>query len=120
MVQKVLPRLLLQLQKVSEDGRSRPVLEIFPSSRIAGPVITPRLAKRFPGIFGVKRQLGYDDLVLVRRDDDDSTSDSTESDEESLDKKRLVAVYSPLKHSDAAEIVLDDGAVWVILMNKVV
>ncbi|KAK4219855.1 hypothetical protein QBC37DRAFT_72620 [Rhypophila decipiens] len=112
-MQKVLPRLLLQVQKVSEDGRSRPILEIFPSSRIAGPVITPRLAKRFPGIFGVKRQLGYDDLVLVRRDDDDSTSDGTESEEESLDKKNLVAVYSPLKHSDAAEIVLDNGAVWL-------
>jgi len=112
-VQKVLPRLLLQLQRVFDDGRSRPILEIFPSSRIAGPMIAPRLAKRFPGIFGVKRQLGYDDLVLVRRDDDDLSSDSAESEEENLDKRKLVAVYSPLKHSDAAEIVLDDGAVWV-------
>ncbi|KAM7198870.1 hypothetical protein V8F20_005937 [Naviculisporaceae sp. PSN 640] len=112
-MQKVLPRLLLQLQKVSADGRSRPILEIFPSSRIAGPVITPRLAKRFPGIFGVKRQLGYDDLVLVRRDDDDSASDTTESEEESLERKNIVAVYSPLKHSDAAEIVLGNGAIWL-------
>ncbi|KAK3316211.1 hypothetical protein B0H66DRAFT_285026 [Apodospora peruviana] len=112
-LQKVLPRLLLQLQKVSDDGRARPVLELFPSSRIAGPVITPRLAKRFPGIFGVKRQLGYDDLVLVRRDDEDSTSDTTESDDESFDKQRLVAVYSPLRNTDSAEIVLDDGSVWV-------
>ncbi|KAK3381498.1 hypothetical protein B0H63DRAFT_206404 [Podospora didyma] len=113
-IQKVLPRLLLQLQKVSEDGRSRPILEIFPSSRIAGPVIAPRLAKRFPGIFGVKRQLGYDDLVLVRRDDDDSVSDGTEADgDEGLESRRLLAVYSPLKHSDEAEIVLDDGSVWV-------
>ncbi|KAK0629030.1 hypothetical protein B0T17DRAFT_489315 [Bombardia bombarda] len=113
-VQKVLPRLLLQLQKVSADGRSRPVLEVFPSSRVAGPVITPRLAKRFPAIFGVKRQLGYDDLVLVRRDDSDSTRDSLDSDsDETLEKQKLMAVYSPLKNSDDAEIVLDDGSVWV-------
>ncbi|KAK3901878.1 hypothetical protein C8A05DRAFT_15995 [Staphylotrichum tortipilum] len=109
-VQKVfLPRLLLQLQKLSEDGRSVPVLEVFPASRIAGPVVAPRLSKRFPGIFGVKRHLGYDDLVLVRRDDSDSGSEG----EESLERRNLLAVYSPLRHSDEAEIVLDDGSVWV-------
>ncbi|KAK4232503.1 hypothetical protein QBC38DRAFT_505830 [Podospora fimiseda] len=113
-VRKVLPRLLLQLQKVSEDGRPRPVLEVFPSSRIAGPVIAPRLAKRFPGIFGVKHHLAYDDIVLVRRDDDLVESDSAESEsEDALEKRRLLAVYSPLRHSDEAEIVLDDGSVWL-------
>ncbi|KAK4200844.1 hypothetical protein QBC40DRAFT_67010 [Triangularia verruculosa] len=113
-VRKVLPRLLLQLQLVSEDGRSRPVLEVFPSSRIAGPVIAPRLAKRFPGIFGVKHSLAYDDIVLVRRDDDHQESDSTEGEsDDALEKRKLVAVYSPLRHSDEAEIVLDDGTVWV-------
>ncbi|KAK4042361.1 hypothetical protein C8A01DRAFT_33567 [Parachaetomium inaequale] len=114
-VQKVfLPRLLLQLQKVSAEGRSKPVLEVFPASRIAGPVVAPRLAKRFPGIFGVKRHLGYDDIVLVRRDDGDASCDGTESEnEEGLEKRNLLAVYSPLKHSEEAEIVLDDGSVWV-------
>ncbi|KAG7286205.1 hypothetical protein NEMBOFW57_008511 [Staphylotrichum longicolle] len=114
-VQKVfLPRLLLQLQKVTADGRSRPVLEVFPATRIAGPVVAPRLSKRFPGIFGVKRHLGYDDLVLVRRDDGDSSSDTTESEnDESLEPRNLVAVYSPLRHSEEAEIVLHDGSVWV-------
>ncbi|KAK4187216.1 hypothetical protein QBC35DRAFT_239946 [Podospora australis] len=111
---KVIPRLLLQLQKVSEDGRSRPVLEMFPASRIAGPLIAPRLAKRFPGIFGVKHHLGYDDIVLVRRDDDHMESDTTDPEsEDALEKRRLLAVYSPLRHSDEAEIVLDDGSVWV-------
>ncbi|KAK4108008.1 hypothetical protein N656DRAFT_719024, partial [Canariomyces notabilis] len=109
-----LPRLLLQLQRISEDGRSQPVLEVFPASRIAGPVVAPRLAKRFPTIFGIKRHLGYDDLVLVRRDDHDVVGDGTESEsDESLERRRLLAVYSPLKHSDEAEIVLDDGSVWV-------
>ncbi|KAK4459262.1 hypothetical protein QBC42DRAFT_274736 [Cladorrhinum samala] len=113
-VRKVLPRLLLQLQKVSEDGRPRPVLEVFPSSRIAGPVIAPRLAKRFPGIFGVKHHLAYDDIVLVRRDDDYEETENGEAEtEDALEKRRLVAVYSPLRHSDDAEIVLDDGSVWL-------
>ncbi|KAK4151927.1 hypothetical protein C8A00DRAFT_44936 [Chaetomidium leptoderma] len=114
-VQKVfLPRLLLQLQKCSEEGRSKPVLEVFPASRIAGPVVAPRLAKRFPGIFGVKRHLGYDDIVLVRRDDGDLSCDGTDMEnEESLEKRNLLAVYSPLKHSEEAEIVLDDGSVWL-------
>ncbi|KAK0617296.1 hypothetical protein B0T14DRAFT_498344 [Immersiella caudata] len=112
-IKKVIPRLLLQLQKVSEDGRSRPVLEVFPASRVAGPVIAPRLAKRFPGIFGVKRHLGFDDIVLVRRDDDDSFSETESEGDESLEKRRLLAVYSPLKHSEEAEIVLEDGSLWV-------
>ncbi|KAL2262759.1 hypothetical protein VTK26DRAFT_149 [Humicola hyalothermophila] len=114
-VRKVLlPRLLLQLQQVGQDGRSYPVLEVFPAARIAGPVVAPRLARRFPGIFGAKRHLGYDDIVLVRRDDGDLASDGTESeDEEELEKRNILAVYSPLKHSDEAEIVLDDGSIWV-------
>ncbi|KAK3350054.1 hypothetical protein B0T25DRAFT_257769 [Lasiosphaeria hispida] len=112
-IQKVLPRLLLQLQIATEDGRSRPIMEAFPSSRIAGPVIAPRLAKRFPGIFGVKRQLSYDDIVLVRRDDGDSSLEADSEGDEGLETRKLLAVYSPLKHSDEAEIVLDDGSVWV-------
>lgn len=114
-VQKVfLPRLLLQLQKVSAEGRSKPVLEVYPASRIAGPVVAPRLSKRFPGIFGVKRHLAYDDIVLVKRDDGDASSEATESEnEENLERRNLLAVYSPLRHSEEAEIVLDDGSVWV-------
>lgn len=111
-VRKVfLPRLLLQLQELSAEGRSKPVLEVFPASRIAGPA---RSAKRFPGISDVKRHLGFDDIVLVRRDDDDTSGDGTESDQEdSMDWRNPVAVYSPLKHSKEAEIVLDDGSVWL-------
>jgi len=115
-VQKVfLPRLLLQLQKVGSDGRTVPVLEVFPASRIAGPVVSPRLVKKCPNIFRVKRHLGYDDIVLVRRDDDDhASSDAAENEsDENLEGKNLLAVYSPLKHSDEAEIVLHDGSVWL-------
>jgi hypothetical protein len=116
-VQKVLPRLMLQLQQVLDNGRSMPVLEVFPATRISGPVIAPRMAKRFPGIFGVKQQLCYDDLVLVRRDDYGvNKSDGPESggdEDSSLEDRKLLAVYSPLKNSDAVEIVMDDGSVWV-------
>lgn len=110
----VLPRLLLQLKAVSPDGHARPMLEVFPSSRIAGLVITPRLAKRFPGIFGVKRQLGYDDLVLMKRDDEELDREDSESgdSEDAFEKSKLLAVYSPVKHSEETEIVLGDGSIW--------
>lgn len=110
----VLPRLLLQLKAVSPDGHARPMLEVFPSSRIAGLVITPRLAKRFPGIFGVKRQLGYDDLVLMKRDDEELEREGSESgdSDETFEKSKLLAVYSPVKHSEETEIVLGDGSIW--------
>ncbi|KAK4127263.1 hypothetical protein N657DRAFT_564680 [Parathielavia appendiculata] len=113
-VQKVfLPRILLQLQKASAEGRSQPVLEAFPAWRIAGPVVALRLAKRFPSIFRVKRHLGYDDIVLVSRDDGDLGSEGIDTEhEETLETRNLLAVYSPLRHSEAAEIVLDDGSVW--------
>ncbi|KAL2150824.1 hypothetical protein VTH82DRAFT_7387 [Thermothelomyces myriococcoides] len=114
-VQKVLlPRLLLQLQQVSQEGRSKPVLEVFPALRITGPVIAPRLTKKFPGIFGVKRHLGCDDIVLVRRDDGDASRDGSESEsDESMESRELLAVFSPSKHSNEAELVLSDGSLWV-------
>ncbi|AEO58926.1 hypothetical protein MYCTH_2306684 [Thermothelomyces thermophilus ATCC 42464] len=114
-VQKVLlPRLLLQLQQVSQEGRSKPVLEVFPALRITGPVVAPRLTKKFPGIFGVKRHLGCDDIVLLRRDDGDASWDGPDSEaEESMESRELLAVFSPLKHSNEAELVLNDGSVWM-------
>ncbi|KAL2168123.1 hypothetical protein VTG60DRAFT_338 [Thermothelomyces hinnuleus] len=114
-VQKVLlPRLLLQLQQVSQEGRSKPVLEVFPALRITGPVVAPRLTKKFPGIFGVKRHLGCDDIVLVRRDDGDASWDGPDSEaEDSMESRELLAVFSPLKHSNEAELVLNDGSVWM-------
>ncbi|KAK2074568.1 hypothetical protein P8C59_008764 [Phyllachora maydis] len=120
-VQKVLPRLVLQLQRVFEDGRSRPVLEVFPATRIAGPVMAPRMAQRFPGIFRVKHQLCYDDLVLVQRDAHGLTVDEQAGvgdDGESLEDRKLLGVFSPLKNSDAAEIVLEDGAVWTATPSR--
>ncbi|KAH8879601.1 hypothetical protein GQ53DRAFT_27690 [Thozetella sp. PMI_491] len=114
MIQKVLPRLLLQLQ-ICENGWPRPVMEVFPASRVAGPVIAPRLAKKFPKMLSARRQLARDDLVLIQRDDRTIEPSQMESDEEkdTLGDDRLLAVYSPLKNSDNTEIVLEDGSVWV-------
>ncbi|KAB5583257.1 hypothetical protein GE09DRAFT_902760, partial [Coniochaeta sp. 2T2.1] len=114
-VQKVAPKLFLQLQEVSLNKRPRPVIDVFPSSRIAGPVIAPRLAKRFPGLFGPKGELGSADVVLMRSEDYDTVSDDVDSEDEEgrLEQRQPVAVLSPVRKSDRTEIVLDDGSVWV-------
>lgn len=78
-------------------------------------VIVFWLVKRFLGIFGVKYLLVYDDIVLVRRDDDYVESDSIEGDSDDVfEKRRFVVVYSFLCYLDEVEIVLDDGMVWVV------
>ena len=114
-LQKVSPKLFLQLQEVSLNKRPRPVIDVFPSSRIAGPVIAPRLAKRFPRLFGPKGELGSADVVLMRSEDYDTVSEDIDSEEEEgrLEQRQPVAVLSPVKKSDRTEIVLDDGSVWV-------
>lgn len=114
-VKKVAPKLYLQLQEVSADKRPKPIIDVFPSSRIAGPVIAPRLAKRFPRLFGPKGELGSTDVVLMRSEDYDTVSEDADSDEEEcgLEKRQPVAVLSPVRKLERTEIVLDDGSVWV-------
>lgn len=114
-VQKVAPKLFLQLQEVSLNRRPKPVIDVFPSSRIAGPVIAPRLAKRFPGLFGPKGELGSADVVLMRSEDYDTVSEDVDSEDEEgrLEQRQPVAVLSPVRKSDQTEIVLGDGSVWV-------
>ena len=111
----VRPKLLLQLQQLSADKRPRPAIDVFPSSLIAGNVVAPRFSKRFPRLFGVKGELGLHDVILVKSEDYDAhhSDIDSEGDEEDLEKRELVAVLSPLKREDRAEIVLEDGAVWV-------
>ncbi len=109
------PKLVLQLQQLSADRRPRPSVDVFPSSLIAGNVIAPRFSKRFPRLFGVKGELGLHDTILVKSEDYDTNSLDADSDgdEDSLERRELVAVLSPLRREDRAEIVLDDGSVWV-------
>jgi len=108
---------MLQLQELSADRRPRPVIDVFPSSLIAGNVVAPRFSRRFPRLFGVKGELGLHDVILVKSEDYGAHNSDMESegDEEDLEKRELVAVLSPLKREDRAEVVLEDGAVWVAI-----
>ncbi|KAJ0307955.1 hypothetical protein COL516b_003930 [Colletotrichum fioriniae] len=115
------PRLLLQLQQLSNDKRPMPAIDVVPSSMIAGTVILPRLARRFPKMFRVKGQLGMNGLILAKSEDYDNNADDSDSDEKDLDKRDLVAVISPVSSrkegerrdsGEQTEIVLADGSVW--------
>ncbi|TDZ54028.1 hypothetical protein CTRI78_v006574 [Colletotrichum trifolii] len=121
---QIRPRLLLQLQQLSNEKRPMPAIDVLPSSTIAGTVIVPRLAQRFPKMFRVKGQLGMNGLILARSEDYDTPSDDSDSDEKDIDKRDLVAVITPLKErregerrdsSEQAEIVLADGSVWTAI-----
>ncbi|OLN96250.1 hypothetical protein CCHL11_04435 [Colletotrichum chlorophyti] len=118
---QIRPRLLLQLQQLSNDKRPMPAIDVLPSSILAGSVILPRLARQFPKMFRVKGQLGMNGLILARSEDYDAPADDSDGDEKDLDKRDLVAVISPLasrregerrESADQAEIVLADGSVW--------
>ncbi|OHE91062.1 hypothetical protein CORC01_13650 [Colletotrichum orchidophilum] len=115
------PRLLLQLQQLSNEKRPMPAIDVVPSSMIAGTVILPRLARRFPKMFRVKGQLGMNGLILARSEDYDNDADDSDSNDKDLDKRDLVAVISPVSSrkegerrdsSEETEIVLADGSVW--------
>ncbi|KAI3528416.1 hypothetical protein CSPX01_16251 [Colletotrichum filicis] len=115
------PRLLLQLQQLSNDKRPMPAIDVVPSSMIAGTVILPRLARRFPKMFRVKGQLGMNGLILAKSEDYDNNADDSDSDDKDLDKRDLVAVISPVSSrkegerrdsGEQTEIVLADGSVW--------
>ena len=108
------PRLLLQLQEMSNQ-RPTPAFDILPSSLIAGSVIIPHLAKRFPGVFLMKPELGQDDLLVVRSEDYNSNNTDTKGHHGRLHDRDLVAVISPLpeQYGDSAEIVMADGSVWL-------
>ncbi|KAM0415837.1 hypothetical protein ACHAPT_013197 [Fusarium lateritium] len=111
---QVRPRLLLQLQELSEK-RPLPAFDVLPSSLIAGPLIVPRLAKRCPCLFRAKPVLGLNDLLIVRSEDYDTPAAPGSLDsEDSLDQRDVIAVISPLPHmgDNSAEITMEDGSTW--------
>ncbi|KAI0595208.1 hypothetical protein F4775DRAFT_385716 [Biscogniauxia sp. FL1348] len=108
------PKLLLQLQQVSVGQRPRPAIDVYPSSVLTGSIFTP-LLKRFPRMALIKRELAAQDVVLVRSEDygaQVSESDS-DGDEDNIKSRDMLAILSPLRSEDKAEIVLADGTVWV-------
>ncbi|KAI1772214.1 hypothetical protein F4818DRAFT_179699 [Hypoxylon cercidicola] len=108
------PTLLLQIQQLSAKQRPRPAIDVYPSSAIARSLIAP-LLKRFPRIANIKRDLSIQDVMLVKSEDYAAQASGPESDgdEDDLRSRELLAILSPSRTEDQAEIVLADGTVWV-------
>ncbi len=108
------PKLFLQMQQLSLDGRPRPVIDVYPTSAFAKTIVAPFL-KRFPLISRIKAELSVQDIMLVRAEDYGAHSSEldSEGDDYNIKSRDLVAVLSPLRSEDKAEIVLADGTVWV-------
>ncbi|PYH45292.1 uncharacterized protein BP01DRAFT_266528, partial [Aspergillus saccharolyticus JOP 1030-1] len=114
---KLRPKLLLQLQQVSQTPRPLPVLDVLPST-----VFLPRLARKFPTIFRGKKGLGPNDLIVVTsdlydRNPGDLADKHLSSDEENGEHREVVATICQLLRDDAlskgkAEICLSYGPVW--------
>ncbi|GAB1216246.1 hypothetical protein ATERTT37_005455 [Aspergillus terreus] len=114
---KLRPKLLLQLQRVSQTPRALPVLDVLPST-----VFLPRLARKFPTIFRGKKGLGPNDLIIVtsdlyERNGGDIAHHFLHSDEDHGEHREVVATICQLLKEDAlakgkAEICLNHGPVW--------
>lgn len=110
---QIRPRLLLQLQEVG-DKRAIPAFDVVPSGLVAGSLIIPRLAKRFPRMFRARPELGQDDVLVVRSDDYGPGSSPCHSDS-AVDDQDVLAVISAVSQqgSACAEIALEDGSTWL-------
>jgi hypothetical protein len=113
------PRILLQLQQLSDTNRPTPVLDVLPSSCFA-----PRLAQRFPKIFKGKDALGPSDIIVTNSDSSASVfkvgeDSGLSSDDEASDSREVVGTIcrqarKPQEDiaSASVEICLDQGLVW--------
>lgn len=113
---EIRPKLLLQLQKLSADSRPKPVLDVLPST-----VFAPRLVKKFPRMLKGKKELGCNDVIVVKSEEYDAVeeikAEGSESDEEGLSNRDLIAVICQVRKDSGgsygkAEIVLSDGTVF--------
>ncbi len=118
-IQKLLeirPKLILQLQRLSAESRPTPVIDVLPSS-----TVVPRLVKRFPRVFRDKWELSYNDVMIVKSEDYNTTMEHMEEhgfDDDGIANRDLLAVICQLRKDHGgqqgmAEIVLHDGTVWV-------
>jgi hypothetical protein len=105
------PKLLLQLQRLSQDRRPVPSIDVLPST-----VVVPRLMKKFPRMFKGKSELGANDVIIVKSEDYDTPSDNDNgdvADDESLANREVLAVICQLRNLPGnSEICLSDGSVW--------
>ena len=87
-------RLLLQIRQASTTNRPAPVLDVLSSV-----VFAPKLAKRFPRVFGGKADLGSDSVIIVRSptyDDLRGGRDKSTEDRNS-DRREFVAAICQTK-----------------------
>ena len=111
------PKLLLQLQQVSQTPRPLPVVDILPSTSYL-----PLLARKFPAIYRTRNGLGPYDVVVVISEQYERTVASIpekyiSSEDEDEDHREVVATICQKLQEDArlkgkAEICLNFGPVW--------
>ena len=114
---QIRPKLLLQLQQLSENTRPVPAIDVLPSTQVV-----PRLIKKFPRMFRGKGELGANDVMVVKSEEYDidnvRESEEHDSDEENLSARDLMAVICQMPKDmggsqGVAELVLKDGTVWI-------
>lgn len=110
------PKVLLQLQQISDATRPRPILDVLPSV-----VFAPKLARKFPSVFKGKDGLGADDLVVVMSQNYDSPSALNGKSENAEDnswatREIVAAICQPKKRGPGIEIIteicLNHGPLW--------
>lgn len=113
---KLRPKLLLQLQQVSQTPRPLPILDILPST-----VYLPRLARKFPAMFRGKNGLGPNDLIIVMSELYERTVSSVPEQakgaDDGEDQREVVATICQMlqeeqRQKGKAEICLNFGPVW--------
>ncbi|CAG7937226.1 unnamed protein product [Penicillium salamii] len=111
------PKLLLQLQQVSQTPRPLPVVDVLPSTSYL-----PLLARKFPAIYRTRNGLGPNDVVVVISEQYEQSVASipekrVSSEDEDEDHREVVATICQKLQEDArlkgkAEICLNFGPVW--------
>lgn len=111
------PKVLLQLQQISDATRPRPILDVLPSV-----VFAPKLARKFPSVFKGKDGLGADDLVVVTSQNYDSPSvlngksENVTEDDSWATREIVAAICQPKKRGPGkesiTEICLNHGPLW--------
>lgn len=111
------PKLLLQVQQVSQTARPLPIIDVLPSW-----MYLPRLARKFPALFRRKNGLCPYDVIIVMSELYERTREGipgkqASSEEDDEDRREVVATICQMLQEDArskgkAEICLNFGPVW--------
>ena len=113
----VRPRMMLQLQRVSNSIRPLPAFDVVSSTAFAS-----RLTRSVPGIAKAEKCSGINDLLLVRSDtyEQDQIADDNvidESGDESIHHHDVVGTICYAKHAkdgstNRDQICLENGLIW--------